>query len=82
MCRLLWAAQHNKLNLVREVLSSRPELVHHRDSDGYTALHRAAYSDHPKMARHLLKRGADITARTSEDQWTPLHSACRSVLYL
>jgi len=75
--RLLWAAQHNKMSLARDLLASRPELVHHRDSDGYTALHRASYSDHAKMVRALLKRGADVTAQTSEDQWTPLHSACR-----
>ena len=54
-----------------------PKLVHHRDSDGYTPLHRASYSDHAKMAKLLLKRGADITAATSEDLWHPLHSACR-----
>jgi len=75
--RLLWAAQHNRLDLAKELLARNPKLVHHRDSDGYTPLHRASYSDHAKMAKLLLKRGADITAATSEDLWHPLHSACR-----
>ena len=75
--RLLWAAQHNKLDLAKELLCGSRGLVHYRDSDGYTPLHRAAYSDHPKMAKLLLKRGADVAAQTTEDHWHPLHSACR-----
>ena len=74
--RLLWAAQYNQLDLARSLLSSQPDLVHHRDSDGYTALHRAAYSDHYEVLDFLLEAGADPLALT-EDGWTALHSAAR-----
>jgi len=75
--RLLWAAQNNRLELVDELLPLRKGLINYRDSDGYTALHRASYSNHPEMVLKLLERGADVAAETSEDQWKPLHSACR-----
>ena len=87
--RLLWAAQHNQLKLVDQLIRqesdgsgggiscSNPNLVNYKDSDGYTALHRAAYSNHPQMVRKLIQYGADIQAETTEDSWKPLHSACR-----
>ena len=74
--RLLWAAQYNKLELVKSLLSTQPDLVHHCDSDRYTALHRAAYSDHYEVVDFLLEAGADPLAVT-EDGWTALHSAAR-----
>ena len=42
--RLLWAAQHDKVELIKDLLLENPDLIHFSDSDGYTALHRAAYS--------------------------------------
>ena len=75
--RFLWAGQHNKLALVEILLNSDAKLIHFRDEDGYTALHRASYSNHAKMVQTLLKAGADITAGTEGEQWQPIHSACR-----
>ena len=40
--RLLWAAQHNKLELVIDLLSDNPRLVVTTDGDLYTPLHRSA----------------------------------------
>ena len=74
--RLLWAAQHNRLEVVTSLLTSDPSLVHYTDSDRYTALHRAAYSHHLPVLELLLQQGADPLART-EDGWTALHSAAR-----
>lgn len=74
--RILWAAQHNKLCLAKELLDSCPGLVGTRDSDLYTPLHRASYNNHLEMARLLLHAGADPLA-TTEDDWTPLHSAAK-----
>ena len=74
--RLLWAAQHNRLDVVSSLLTKDPELVHYKDSDQYTALHRAAYSHHPALLELLLRSGADPLART-EEGWTALHSAAR-----
>ena len=75
--RLLWAAQYNKPDLVRSLLSSDPALVQHADSDGYTALHRAAYSDHYEVLELLLEEGGADPLATTEDGWTALHSAAR-----
>jgi ankyrin repeat protein len=75
--RLLWACQHNSLESVESLLKTDPNLLKFRDEDGYTALHRASYSNHPQIALLLLKSGADISARTDEEQWQPIHSACR-----
>ena len=47
--RLLWAAQHDRLEVARELLELQPSLVTFRDEDEYTALHRAAYSHHHNM---------------------------------
>ncbi len=78
--RLLWAAQRNRTDVVEEILNAAGPVVDkvlsYRDSDGYSALHRACYSDHAAIAERLLRAGADVCARTS-DGWTPLHSACR-----
>ena len=42
--KLLWAAQHDNTELIQDLLNTNPDLVKFADSDGYTALHRAAYS--------------------------------------
>ena len=49
--KLLWAAQHDKTELIQELLKVNPDLVKFADSDGYTALHRAAYSG--SLVRYL-----------------------------
>ena len=38
---MLWAAQHNKLELAKELIAGSPKLVATRDSDLYTPLHRS-----------------------------------------
>lgn len=72
---VLWAAENGELRTLKEILSRQPGLVHARDSDGYTPLHRAAYSNHINVIAYLLSLGANISAKT-EMGWTPLHSAC------
>lgn len=74
--KLLWAAQKNAQDLILDILKSDANLIKFQDADGYTALHRAAYSGSHESLVLLLKNGADISALTS-DGWTPLHSACR-----
>ncbi|KAJ8256736.1 hypothetical protein COCON_G00188880 [Conger conger] len=73
---LLWASERNRLATVKRLLSADSLLVHSRDEDRYTPLHRAAYSGHLEVARTLVHHAADLHARTV-DGWTPLHSACR-----
>ena len=74
--RILWAAQHNKLSIVKSLLATNPKLVSTTDADLYTPLHRAAYGDHLQMVRLLLAEGADPLA-TTESGWTAFHSAAR-----
>ena len=55
--RLLWCAQYNHLSLAANMISSNPQLVFTKDSDLYTPLHRAAYSNHTEMLTLLLGKG-------------------------
>uniref|UniRef100_A0A0A9XAM8 Ankyrin repeat domain-containing protein 49 n=1 Tax=Lygus hesperus TaxID=30085 RepID=A0A0A9XAM8_LYGHE len=73
---LLWAAEHSVIQVVRKIVEQNPELVHARDKDGYTPLHRACYNDHVDIVKYLLMNGARHDAQTNE-RWQPLHSACR-----
>lgn len=73
---ILWAAENNRLSTVLRLLVADPLLVHYCDEDGYTPLHRAAYSGHVEVVRTLLAAGSMVNHRTV-DGWTPLHSACR-----
>ncbi|XP_072944800.1 ankyrin repeat domain-containing protein 49-like [Epargyreus clarus] len=72
---VLWAAEHNELDVLKELLTAQPGLVHATDGDGYTPLHRAAYSNHVSVISYLLSVGANVK-KVTELGWTPLHSAC------
>ncbi|BES92832.1 unnamed protein product [Nesidiocoris tenuis] len=72
---LLWAAEHSVVEVVRKLVEQNPALVHAKDKDGYTPLHRACYNDHVDIAKYLLMNGARHDAETLV-QWQPLHSAC------
>ncbi|XP_045175658.1 ankyrin repeat domain-containing protein 49-like isoform X2 [Mercenaria mercenaria] len=74
--KILWAAENNKQEMVKELLNSDSGLVGSRDADGYTPLHRAAYNGHTDMVILLLENEADINAKTG-DGWCPIHSASR-----
>lgn len=55
-------------------MAENPTLVSYQDQDGYTALHRASYSDHSEVIKYLIAHGAQVEKGT-EDGWTPLHCA-------
>lgn len=72
--QLLLYAENNKLEPLEKLLDSQPKLISYKDNDGYTALHRAAYSNNLEIVKSLIEHGANLEART-EMGWTPLHSA-------
>ncbi|XP_031727235.1 ankyrin repeat domain-containing protein 49 [Anarrhichthys ocellatus] len=73
---ILWAAENQRLATVHRLLTADPLLVHCCDEDGYTPLHRAAYSGHVDVVSALIAAGSKVNPRTI-DGWTPLHSTCR-----
>ena len=60
--RFLWAAQNDdRIEILKEILSKNPNVIKFADEDGYTALHRAAYSGSKVLKTELhtwkIKRG-------------------------
>ena len=51
--RLLWAAQHNRIDIIEEILATDLSVIKYADEDGYTALHRAAYSGSKGISRNF-----------------------------
>lgn len=51
---ILWAAEQGDLNLVVSLVSKQSALVKIQDKDGYTALHRACYSNHLRIVEVRL----------------------------
>ena len=51
--RLLWAAQHNRIDIIEEILATDLSVIKYADEDGYTALHRAAYSGSKVISRNF-----------------------------
>ncbi|KAK8385239.1 hypothetical protein O3P69_012210 [Scylla paramamosain] len=72
---ILWACENGHQSVVERILLQHPQAVAARDSDGYTPLHRAAYSDHLEIIKLLLQAGASVSAKTVDGGQTPLHLA-------
>jgi ankyrin repeat protein len=62
-----------------EVLREDPELARAVSPDGFAALHYAAFFGSPQAVRALVAAGADLEARSTNQEFapeaTPLHSA-------
>jgi ankyrin repeat protein len=62
-----------------ELLRGDPELAVARSPDGFTALHYAAFFGSPDAVHALVAAGADLEARSTNQEFapeaTPLHSA-------
>ena len=73
----LRAAEHGVTETVRELHQlCGDDILHSRDPDLYTPLHRASYNGHVEVVEYLLQAGADVQSQTV-DCWQPLHCACR-----
>lgn len=46
---ILWAAENGDLELVKKLTKVNTDLLHVKDKDGYTPLHRACYSNHVEI---------------------------------
>lgn len=73
------AAAIGDLDRLRALLDEDPSLATAWSDDGFTPLHFAAFFGHPAAARLLAERGADLEARSTNEQFAlharPLHSA-------
>jgi ankyrin repeat protein len=70
------AASLGRVERVRELLAADQTLTTSRSSDGFTALHYAAFFGTAEAAATLLEHGADPTAvAENEMRVQPLHSA-------
>jgi ankyrin repeat protein len=71
------AASIDRADLLRESLAHDAGLVHAYSSDGFTALHFAAYFGATEAVAALLDAGANIDAKTQNFLANmPLHAAC------
>lgn len=65
-----------KLDDLESALDADPNLISAFSGDGWTLLHYAAYFGQPKVAELLLRRGADVKARSHNPSMNlALHSA-------
>ncbi|HZB35930.1 MAG TPA: ankyrin repeat domain-containing protein [Gaiellaceae bacterium] len=73
------AAAIGDVDRLRALLDDDPSLATAWSGDGFTPLHFAAFFGHPVAARLLAERGADLEARSTNEQFAldarPLHSA-------
>jgi uncharacterized protein len=73
------AAALGEAERLGELLAADPDLARAWSSDGFTALHYAAYFGSPPAIRALVARGADLEAPARNEQFAPearpLHSA-------
>ena len=64
---------------LEELLREDPELAKGWSQDGFTVLHYAAFFGSPEAIRALVAAGADLEARSTNQEFapeaTPLHSA-------
>ena len=73
---LMVAAFFGHTETVRYLVDLPEVDVHHKATDGYTALHWAGQEDHPDVAKVLIDAGADIEAK-GEEGYSPLLTASR-----
>ncbi|XP_049796997.1 poly [ADP-ribose] polymerase tankyrase-1-like [Schistocerca nitens] len=78
--RLIEAAKQGAAEQLRELLAAGADVGAREEEwgDGWTALFWAAYKGHVAAASCLVGAGAEVDARTSRYQSTPLHVAADS----
>jgi uncharacterized protein len=73
------AAAIGDVDRLRVLLDQDPALANAWSEDGFTPLHFASFFGHPEAARLLVDRGANLEARSTNEQFAldaaPIHSA-------
>ena len=73
---LVWAAGHNKPEVLKWLLDQGADINFHNDWDG-SVLSVAVWKGHTEIVKILLDRGANIELGAGKDAYgTPLHRAC------
>ena len=74
--RCLDACMHNKISVVRSILTRRPGIVNMENRYGTAVLSCAMSSNSVEVMELLLARDEIDIAMTDSDNWTPLHWGC------
>lgn len=70
------ATAAGRADRVSQILKRDPDAAKRWSTDGFTALHFAAFFNRPEIARDLIRHGAEVAAvARNAMQVTPLHSA-------
>ena len=73
---LFEACQGGHLEVVKELLIAKPDLLDMVTKDGFTSLHSACHGGHLEVVKELIKAKAKLDIVTKNGV-TALHSACR-----
>ena len=71
------AVKANDRAKIKSLIEANSQLVHAKDADGRTPLHRACEGVHFEVVKFLVEKGADVNARNGFRD-TPLHYAAQS----
>lgn len=61
------------VNAFAFLLEKSPDLLNERDSAGWNLLHNACAGGKFPIVRHLVEKGIDLHALSSEEGWTPAY---------
>jgi ankyrin repeat protein len=68
------AVRYGKLDIVKDFLASKPELIHNTQFCGRAPLHEAVIYHHKDVVELLIEKGADVNIRDAKG-YTPLSYA-------
>lgn len=71
------AAFDNDIDSVKSILKQNSSIVNDKDSLGKTALHLAVENGHKKVVKALIRAGADVNQKDSDNN-TPLESGIKN----
>lgn len=79
--QLLTHAENGNFDKLTELVEgindteAKLKLLNYKDQDGYTCLHRAAYSNKLDICKYVLKIEYNLMFNKTDMGWSPLHSA-------